>query len=232
MTPRVATFGISLVDAVAALKKRYKPAKPLDDPLQLILWENIGYLIPDEKRNELFAEFGERVGYDPHAIERAPTKTLLAIAERGGMRPETRVGRWREIARLVIENAGGDLAKTLAALPATKARALLKSFPVIGDPGADKVLLFSGVDARPSVDSNGLRVLVRLGLARKGASYTSTYRNAVEALTEHGRKDRAWLTGAYLALQAHGRALCKRAGPDCLPCPLDAVCAHVEFSEG
>ncbi len=223
---------LSLIDAVATLKRRYKPSKPLTDPLQLILWENIGYLIPDEKRDALFAEFGERVGYDARAIKAASHATLLDIAKRGGMRPEVRVGRWREIARLVTEDAGGDLAKTLAALPIAKARALLKKFPVIGDPGADKVLLFSGVDARPSLDSNGLRVLVRLGLAREGASYTSTYRNAVQALTEHGRKDRAWLTGAYLALQAHGRALCKRAAPDCLPCPLDAVCAHVDFTEG
>ena len=223
---------LSLIDAVATLKRRYKPSKPLSDPLQLILWENIGYLVSDEKRAELFAEFGERVGYDARAIERAPHATLLDIAKRGGMRPEVRVERWREIARLVIENAGGDLAQALAALPLVKARALLKKFPVIGDPGADKILLFSGVDARPSLDSNGLRVLVRLGLAREAKSYTSTYRNAVEALVEHGRKDRAWLVDAYLALQAHGRALCRRAGPECLPCPLDAVCAHVEYSEG
>jgi endonuclease-3 len=223
---------LSLIDAVATLKRRYKPSKPLSDPLQLILWENVGYLVSDEKRAALFTEFGERVGYDAHAIESAPHATLLDIAKRGGMRPEVRVERWREMGRLVLENAGGDLAQALAALPLVKARALLKKFPVIGDPGADKILLFSGVDARPSLDSNGLRVLVRLGLAREAKSYTSTYRNAVEALVEHGRKDRAWLVDAYLALQAHGRALCRRAGPECLPCPLDAVCAHVEYSEG
>ena len=223
---------LSLIDAVATLKRRYQPASPLTDPLQLILWENIGYLISDEKRDALFAEFGERVGYDARAIEGASHATLLAIAKRGGMRPEARVERWREIARLVLDSVDGDLAKRLAALPVAKARALLKKFPVIGDPGADKILLFSGVDARPALDSNGLRVLVRLGLAREGKSYASTYRSAAEALAEHGRKDRAWLTDAYLALQAHGRTLCKRAGPECLPCLLDAVCAHVDYSEG
>ncbi|MFX8879625.1 hypothetical protein ABTM72_20090, partial [Acinetobacter baumannii] len=81
-------------------------------------------------------------------------------AERGGMRPDVRVERWRSIARITLE-AGGDLRAALAALPLVKARALLKRFPTIADPGADKVLLFSGVAPRPCLESNGLRVFCR-----------------------------------------------------------------------
>jgi hypothetical protein len=69
------------------------------------------------------------------------------------MRPETRVKRWRDIAEIVQTRAAGDLAVALAALPLAKARALLKAFPTIGDPGADRIMLFAGLAPRPSLES-------------------------------------------------------------------------------
>ena len=83
---------------VAKLAKIYKPARALRDPLQLILWENIGYLIDDERRASLFAEFKSRVGLTAGEIKRAPSNVLIDIARRGGMNPQTRVERWRAIA--------------------------------------------------------------------------------------------------------------------------------------
>ena len=62
------------------------------------------------------------------------------------MRPDQRVERWRTIAEITLRDASGDLRATLKSLPVAKARLLLKKFPVIGDPGADKILLFSGID--------------------------------------------------------------------------------------
>lgn len=35
---------------VARLKRVYRPQAVPRDPLQIILWENIGYLIDDERR--------------------------------------------------------------------------------------------------------------------------------------------------------------------------------------
>ena len=52
----------------------------------------------------------------------------------------------------------------------------MKRFPGIGDSGADRVLVFCDLDVRPSMDSNGLRVLVRLGLVPLTTSYAATYR--------------------------------------------------------
>jgi endonuclease-3 len=213
---------------VAELALRYPPAPILTDPLQLILWENIGYLIDDERRNALFAEFTARVGLTPRQIEAADGAILIDIARKGGMRPEARVERWRQIARLAT---GGDLDSALRSMPLSKARTLLKGFPVIGDPGADKILLFAGIAVRPSLESNGVRALARLGYFREGRDYSATYRAAIDALIQHGDTDRAWLITAYLVLRDHGRTLCKRAGPICLPCPLDAVCAHAEVSK-
>ncbi|MGH6879123.1 MAG: hypothetical protein ACREHV_17325 [Rhizomicrobium sp.] len=67
------------------------------DALGLILWENIGYLIDDARRETLLAEFGARVGFGAAEIARAPHALLLDIARRGGMRPETRVERWLRV---------------------------------------------------------------------------------------------------------------------------------------
>ena len=221
----VAGAAARLVEIVAALDA---PAGlTITDPLRLILWENIGYLIDDALRRELFGAFEAATGCDPGRIAAADDVVLYEIARRGGMRPDDRVERWREIARIALAEAGGDLDGALRSLPLPKARALLKRFPAIGDPGADKILLFSGIEARPSVESNGLRVLVRLGLVEEQSSYGATYRGAVTVLARAGGGDRGWLMKAYDVLREHGRALCRRSTPNCLACPVDAPCAHV-----
>jgi endonuclease III len=211
---------------VAELAVRYAVDDPLDDPLALILWENIGYLIDDERRRALFDEFLGRVGLSAEAIAGADGAVLLAIAARGGMRPQTRVERWRAIANIVLTACGGDLDGALRRLPLAKARSLLKRFPAIGDPGADKILLFCGVAPLPSLESNGVRALARLGFFTELRDYAASYRAAVGALKEQGVMERDWLIRAFLTLRAHGRTLCKRAEPICVACPLDQDCAH------
>jgi endonuclease-3 len=214
-------------EAINQLSRLYSLNEPLADPLAIILWENIGYLIDDNRRQSLFEEFRARVGFDASAIARAPEGLLLDIAKRGGMHPAKRVERWQRIAEIVLSQCGGDLAAHLCALPASQARAFLKRFPSIGDPGADKILLFSALDARASVDSNGLRVLVRLGTVPDRKSYTATYRAASTVLADAARGSRDWLVSAYIRLRAHGQSLCKRTTPRCIACPLDKTCAHV-----
>lgn len=214
---------IDLDEAMAILAPLYPQREMLVDPLAQVLWENIGYLIDDDRRAVLFAEFENRVGLTAQAILDAPGDVLLDIASRGGMNPVVRVKRWRAIGAL----AGPDLAATLRSLPVAKARGLLKTFPVIGDPGADKILLFSSIAPRPSLDSNGLRALVRLGYVADDANYGRAYKAGV-ALLAAQNGDAEWLKSAYLVLRDHGRALCKRAAPLCAACPLDAFCAHIQ----
>jgi endonuclease III len=215
----------SLPAILDRLARLYSLETPKTDALALILRENIGYLIDDARGEELFREFEARVGIDAARIARAPEEVLLDIARRGGMRPEVRVERWRRIAEIVLADCGGDLNAHLRKLPIAKARALLKRFPAIGDPGADKILLFCGLDARPALESNGLRVFVRLGLIRPGASYAASYR-AATCLAGAFLHDHDRLISAYTLLREHGRALCKRNAPRCMACPLDALCAH------
>src|SRR5438094_10567750 len=66
------------------------------DPFLHVLWDNIGALIPDDRRAALFAELGGTIGFEPGAILAAAPARLLAIAERGGMRPHGRAARWPE----------------------------------------------------------------------------------------------------------------------------------------
>jgi endonuclease-3 len=208
------------------LARVYPAAEPLREPLAILVWDNIGYLIDDARRGALFGEFERRIGLKAHEIANASMPVLSDIASRGGMHPQKRAERLREIGRLAIDACGGDVAAALRKLPLAKARTLLKKFPSVGDPGADRIILFCGIAALPSVDSNGMRALVRLGFCAERKTYAQTYKAAVAALHDAGQDDAAWLIRAYLVLREHGKALCKRAAPICEPCPLDGSCAH------
>jgi endonuclease III len=220
----------SLKAAIARLARLHPAGEPLTDPLAILVWENVGYLVDDARRAELFAEFAGKIGLKAHRIANAPMPVLTDIASRGGMHPQKRAERLVEIGRLAISECDGDIARTLRALPLARARALLKKFPSVGDPGADRILLFAGIAPRPCLESNGLRALVRLGYCVEGKSYAQTYRDATAALVRDGSPDPEWMKRAYLVLREHGKALCKRSAPLCEPCPLDAVCAHRPIS--
>lgn len=195
-----------------------------------VMWDNVGYLIDDHRRLQLFREFQDRIGLDPTAILEARHDDLLDIATRGGMHPDRRVGRWRDIAEITLARAGGDLDGALRALPLANARALLKLYPTIADPGADKILLFAGVAPRPSLDSNGVRAMVRMGFAIEQKDYPRTWKLAVEALDRQLGPDFDALRRAYRGLRAHGQTLCKRNTALCAACPLDETCAHAVVS--
>src|SRR5215469_16316894 len=89
--------GTPLRAVVAKLAPLHPARAPLTDPLSQIVWESIGYLIDDERRTELFAEFSKRVGLKAAQIANAPTTILTDIASRGGMHPQKRAERLHEI---------------------------------------------------------------------------------------------------------------------------------------
>src|SRR5436190_4872424 len=96
---------------VRLLKDEYGTPKlpPAKGPFQLVLWENACYLLTDERRAEVFESLRSRVGLTAGSILKADRNLLLALAKRGGMRPETRVFRWLEIARITRDQYGDDL---------------------------------------------------------------------------------------------------------------------------
>jgi endonuclease III len=214
---------------IAGLKKHYgKPElPPARGAFELVVWENCCYLLPDWRRAEVFAGLKEQVGMEARAILAADRDVLLALAKRGGMRPETRVFRWLEIARITLEQFGGNLDGAVKKLPYQQALKALRQFPNIGGPGAEKILLFCGAAEGLPLESNGCRVLLRLGFGREQQkNYGAQYRSIQVAIQTQLPKDAAALAQAHLLLRQHGKTLCKDKGPDCGNCPVVEMCGY------
>ena len=218
-----------LTRIVQQLRRHYgEPAvPPARGPFEFVLWENACYLLPDERRLEVFQALREQVGLSPEAIDAAADRILLPIAIRGGMRPEMRVFRWRQIAQITLNQFGGDLSAILS-LPYAEAKRALKQFPTIGDPGAEKILLLCGVAQGLPLESNGLRVLTRMGWGRAQKSYGATYRSVQEDLRAELPVHVERLKEAHLLLRVHGKWLCKEKAPLCHQCPVSAECAYAQ----
>src|SRR5215510_9452320 len=133
-----------LTKIVKELEKYYgRPESPkVTDPLGMILLENVAYLVSDERREQAFNLLRERVGLTPPEILTAHEESLLEVARLGGMHPARRVEKLRRIAQIALQEFDGDLEAVLKQPPAQSKKAL-KKFPGIGDPGAEKILLFS-----------------------------------------------------------------------------------------
>lgn len=217
---------------VAALDRLYGPLPPpaVTDPFEMILRENVAYLANDEKRAEAWDALQRRVGTTPKAILAAPRTELTAIA-RAGILAADRVEKIRETARIALEEFGGDLAGALDASPA-KAGKALQRFPSIGGPGAEKILLFSRREKILALDSNGLRVLLRLGYGKGDKSYAASYRSVREATRPEWKSDFSWLIAAHRLLRRHGQELCKATSPRCEACPVRADCAYGSRTAG
>ena len=214
---------------IALLKKHYgvPEVPPARGPFEHVLWENACYLLPDERRLEVFEALRDQVGLTAEAIDAAPDTVLLPLAKRGGMRPETRVFRWRQIASISLSQFAGDLDSILK-LPYAEAKKALKQFPTIGDPGAEKILLLCGVASGLPLESNGLRVLGRLGWGRVQKNYGATYRSVEDALKPELPSSVVKLKEAHLLLRTHGKAICKDSAPLCHQCPVSADCKYAQ----
>jgi endonuclease-3 len=218
---------------LARLRKHYGTPElpPARGAFELVLWENACYLLPDERRAAVFEALRAQVGLTPDAILQAPREVLLPLAAMGGMRPETRVFRWQEIARITATEFQGNLEQILE-WPFARAMKALKLFPSIGDPGAEKILLFCGVAAGLPLESNGLRVLTRYGYGRAHLkNYGAMYRSVQDAIAPELPKGAERLAHAHLLLRAHGKSICRASGPACHECPIEDGCAFRNSAE-
>ena len=208
------------------LERRYGPPPPLPfaGPFEMVVWEIVAYLADDAQRARAFEALRKKVGLSPREILAAPSKLLGEITRMGGsIAAEERAGRLRTAARLTLDDFGGNLAGVLN-LPPQKAKKMLMRFPMIGEPGAEKILLFSGVLDVLALESNGLRVLVRLGFGRECKSYAATYKSVREATLEELPVDSKTLAAAHRLLRRHGQETCLRNQPVCSACVLNSDC--------
>ena len=215
---------------VRKLEKFYGRPKPpkTTDPLELILLENIAYLADDDRRGAAFAALKKKIGTRPDQILKASQNQLEEITRMGGIVPELRAQRLRQIAELVhyIFNDGLD-AELKRPLP--QAKKALRRFPTIGDPGAEKILMLTRSYPVLALESNGLRVMLRLGYAEEKKSYSASYRGVQQALAGQLPADYDALISTHQLLRQHGQELCKRTRPLCeAGCPLTAECRYFQ----
>ena len=197
------------------------------DPYLFLVWWHCGYPASDSACARGWESLTNGIGVDPARLLEATPKELAAALKPGGMVPELRALRLREIADRVQRQFGGDLSAGLRELSIAQARATLKKFPGIGNPGADRILLFAGIAPVAAVPSNCVHVLVRIQAGRERENYGQTHNEAQQMIEAGTPADFDARIRAYLLLKCHGQLICKRTNPKCDACPIATSCAFL-----
>ena len=177
---------------------------PSADGWELVLAENIAYLVGDQRRWHALEELRSFVGLAPEQILAAPEEALRGVV--AGARPAERAQRLRRCAELAV------------------AEAPWRAYPGIGPPGADRIDLFTGARAVLALDANGLRVLARLGFSDPARPYAASYRQAQVAADEQLPATVPFRQRAYQLLRRHGQVICRRKDPSCSACLISDEC--------
>lgn len=195
------------------------------DPYLYLVWLHCGYPASDTRCAKGWDSLTSQVGVDVERILAATPEQLAKSLKPGGMVPELRAMRLKEIAERIAKQYGGDLRSGLNGLSVAQARAALKQFPNIAEPGTDRILLFAGISPVAAVPSNCPHVLVRIQVGAERENYSKTYREA-QRMIEEGLPPRFDSRArAYLLLKNHGQQLCKSSNPKCDACPVVPNCS-------
>ena len=195
------------------------------DPYLFLVWWHCGYPASDKKCTKGWESLKREIGVNPEELLAASPANLGRALRPGGMVPELRAMRLKEIAARVKDEFAGDLRSALVG-PIAQVRKLLKKFPNIADPGADRILLFGSIAPVAAIPSNCPHVLVRIQRGLERESYAVTYREAQQAIIAEVPEEFAARTRAYLLLKRHGQEICKGTRPKCSECPVSASCAY------
>jgi endonuclease III len=222
------------------LEELYGPQKLVGptDPYEMILFVNCGYPATDASCSKGFDALKREVGLRPERILAAPKFKLAKLMRLGGIVPELRGERLKEITRRVMDEFGGKLKAILEKCfkeekkqPSKGLRAakrVLQEFPVIGEPSAEKILLFSSLVPVAAVPSACVEVPIRLWFGEPGKNYAADYNKARNLLTARLPEKFGARQRAYLLLRKHGQKICKRSKPKCEVCPLTAQCIYFQ----
>jgi endonuclease-3 len=212
-----------VLDKLERFYGKQEPCWPLD-PYEFIVWWHCGYPASDAACTKGWEKLKSEVGIEPHNLLAATPGELVSALRPGGMVPELRALRLKEVAMRVKDDLGADLRGALAR-PFPEARRVLKKFPGIADPGADRILLFGGMMPIAAVPSNCTHVLVRLLYGQEQQNYGVNYRKAQQAIVAQVPGTFDARTRTYLLLKRHGQEICKRTNPKCEKCPVNSNCA-------
>ena len=230
----------NLDEVLAQLEQLYGPQKAAGptDPYEMILYVNCGYPATDASCSKGFEALKREVGLKPEKILAAPKAKLAKLMRLGGIVPELRAERLKEIARVAKTEFAGDLKAALKKRLEGEskqlgkgirgAKKMLQEFPVIGEPGAEKILLFSKLAPVAAVPSACVDVPMRLWFGKPGKNYAADYCAAREILNAGLAETFDARQRAYLLLKKHGQEICKRSAPKCEICPLTGQCAYFQ----
>jgi endonuclease III len=222
---------LTLTTIVETLRDYYgpPPKHKIHDPFEMILWELSAELATDEKRGAAFTALKKRIGTRPKQIAAAPPLKVVEVARLGGMEPERRARRMQDAAVIALQY-GGDSCSILK-LPLKDAKKALRKFPSVGEPGAEKILMLTRSYPLLALESNGLRVLRRLGFGEEKKDYSATYRAVQDHIAPQvAAASYDTLIAAHKLLRRHGQELCKTARPLCSQCPLQRDCPTARTS--
>jgi len=134
---------MNVVQILDQLESHYGSQKPWwpTEPYQFLIWWHCGYPASDAACQRGWESVKEKIGIDPRQILAASARELASALKPGGIVPELRSVRLKEIAARVQDQFGGDLRGGLVG-PLKDVRKSLKRFPGVADPGVDRVLLF------------------------------------------------------------------------------------------
>ena len=215
-----------LLDSLEAFHGSQVPDWPTD-PYRFLVWWHCGYPASDAACAKGWASLTSRFQVDTESLLAANEGELADALKVGGMVPDLRATRLKEIAERVEREFDGDLFAALRRMPIAKARSALKKFPGIADPGADRILLFAGIAPLHAVPSNCPHVLLRIQLGHEPEKYSVAYTEAQKMITDAIPEKLDAGCRAYLLIKRHGQEICKRTNPKCAICPVAANCAFV-----
>lgn len=155
--------------------------------------------------------------------------SILAIANEEEIKEAIKCGglynikakRIKAFSKAVIEKYNGALSVILKMEKEEAKKELLK-LPGIGPKTADVFVAYCcGYSAFP-VDTNINRVVKRIGIVQKNASYNEVQKSMMKIIPKNK------LVKAHELMIRLGRDYCKATNPLCLTCPVEILCAKIK----
>jgi endonuclease III len=188
------------------------PLPPVDELISTILSQNTNDVNRDRAFNALRARFPTW-----EAVREAPTSEVVDSIRVAGLANQ-KGPRLQQVLRQITSERGSLDLSFLNDLPLEEARAWLTKFNGVGPKTAAIVLCFSlGRPAFP-VDTHVYRVTGRIGLHPDSMSVEQAHPH-LEALFPP-----ATYYAAHLNIIRLGREICHARKPECVACPLRALC--------
>ena len=200
-------------------RKWYRSLTPFERLISTILSQNTSR----EATMKGFENLRKRFPLVPEVLADAKVEEIKECIRSSGLY-NMKAPRIRQVARVILEEYGGDL-KNLSPLSSDEARKRLLAIPGVGFKTADIILSVVLERGSFAVDTHIGRIAKRWKMVRPNAGYEEI-RVAFEAVIPRNKRRRA-----HLALIEFGRDICKARGPRCGACPVYRECEWKEKGE-